>query len=245
MKAKQVLLNGIIQNPVFVLALGLCPTLGTSTHLESALFMGLATLFVLLCSNFIISLLKNVIPSSVRIPAYILIVATFVTVVQILMTRYFPSISTALGNYIALIVVNCIILGRAEAFASKNSVWHSVLDALSMGLGFIFAICLLGFTREIFGYNSLTLFGIDGTVSTVLGTSFTPISILVQPAGGFIVLGLLTAAFNAINAFINKKIENKAFRDRIRIKNTNDSQKAKFENEQTQKVQSQPLKESE
>ncbi|MDD4276044.1 MAG: electron transport complex subunit E [Clostridia bacterium] len=242
MKAKQVLLNGILQNPVFVLALGMCPTLGTSTTLESALFMGLSTLFVLICSNFIISLLRKIIPSSVRIPAYILIVATFVTVLEIIMARFLPEISMALGNYLALIVVNCIILGRAEAFASKNSVWLSMLDGISMGLGFVFSICLLGLTREALGANTLKLFNID----SVFGASYTPIAILVKPAGGFLVLGLYAATFNAIYEQINKKNEDKKFKQKIKEQSRKVDDKTILEgqNKTSQGIQAQPKEES-
>jgi len=242
MKAKQVLLNGILQNPVFVLALGMCPTLGTSTTLESALFMGMATLFVLICSNFIISLLKKVIPNSVRIPAYILLVATFVTVLEIIMAKFLPEISLALGNYLALIVVNCIILGRAEAFASKNSVWFSVLDGISMGLGFVFSICLLGLTREVLGANTLTLFNLE----SVFGAGYTPIAILVKPAGGFLVLGLYAAAFNAIFDAINKKNEDKKFKQKIKQQSQKVDDKAVLEaqNKASQSIQAKPKEES-
>ena len=238
MKAKSVLLNGIIQNPVFVLALGMCPTLGTSTTLESALFMGLATLFVLICSNFIISLLRKVIPNSVRIPAYILLVATFVTVLEILMAKFLPDISLALGNYLALIVVNCIILGRAEAFASKNTVWLSVLDGISMGLGFLFSLCLLGVTREILGANTLTLFNIDSG----LIAGYTPIAILIKPAGGFLVLGLYAAAFNAIYDVVNKKNEDKKFKQKLKQQAQMAEEKTVLEaqNKVAQGVQAQP-----
>lgn len=149
------LTRGIIrENPTFVMLLGMCPTLGVTTSALNGLGMGIATLFVLLLSNCAISLVKNIIPNKVRIPCFIVIAATFVTVVDLLMAAYFPNLHATLGIFIPLIVVNCLILGRAEAFASKNSVFQSALDALGMGIGFTLALTLLGLVREVLGSGS-------------------------------------------------------------------------------------------
>ena len=159
MKAKDIALDGIIrQNPTLKLVLGTCPTLALTTAAMNGVGMGLAVIFVLACSNVIISLLRNIIPNKVRIPAYILIIATFVTIVRMVLNRFAPSIARAMGTYLPLIVVNCIILGRAEAFASKNPVWSSFLDGIFMGLGFMIALTLMGAVREILGAGAF--FGI-------------------------------------------------------------------------------------
>ncbi|MBQ9474118.1 MAG: electron transport complex subunit E [Bacteroidales bacterium] len=186
MKATQIIKNGLIsENPTWVLVLGMCPTLATTTSAVNGMCMGLATAFVLMMSNIVISLLKSVIPDKVRIPAFIVVIATFVTVVQLFMAAYLPDLNESLGLFIPLIVVNCIVLGRAEAFASKNNVWHSLLDGLFMGLGFTWALTLVGMVREmlgsgsIFGYNFIG--GNDGMLLFIL------------PPGGFICLGLLMA----------------------------------------------------
>ena len=156
MKAKDIALDGVIrQNPTLKLVLGTCPTLALTTAAINGVGMGLAVIFVLTCSNVIISLLRNVIPSKVRIPAYILIIATFVTIVRMALNYLAPSIAKAMGTYLPLIVVNCIILGRAEAFASKNPVGASALDGIFMGLGFMLALTLMGAVREILGAGSV------------------------------------------------------------------------------------------
>ena len=148
----KVFINGLItENPTFVLLLGMCPTLGTTSSAANGMGMGLATAFVLVCSNMAISLLKNVIPDKVRIPGFIVVIATFVTVVDMLMQAYVPSLYASLGLFIPLIVVNCIVLGRAEAFAAKNNVVRSMFDGLGIGLGFTFALTLLGAVRELLG----------------------------------------------------------------------------------------------
>ena len=191
MKNKSILLNGIInENPVFVLLLGMCPTLGTTTSALNGLAMGLATAFVLICSNAVISLLKNLIPNRVRIPAFIVIIAAFVTVVQMCMEAYTPSLYASLGIYIPLIVVNCIVLGRAEAFASKNGILPSGLDGLGSGLGFTLGLTLLGAVRELLGTGklfSLTIFPDDyGALLFVLAP------------GAFIGLGYLIVIVNKV-----------------------------------------------
>ena len=169
------------QNPVFVQVLGMCPALAVTNTAVNAIAMGVATLFVLLMSNLIVSLLRNAIPKQVRIATYILIIATFVTVVDYVMQAITPDVHAALGAFISLIVVNCIILGRAEAFASKSSVGRSLLDALGMGLGFTFALLCLGGIREILGSGQL--FGL-----MILPENFEPWVVMGLPAGGFLVL---------------------------------------------------------
>ena len=155
-KPAKTLLNGILkENPIFGLVLGMCPTLATTTSADNGMFMGLATMFVLVCSNVVISLLKNLIPDKVRIPSFIVVIATFVTLVQLLMQAYLPAVNDKLGLFIPLIVVNCIVLGRAEAFAAKNSVGLSALDGLGMGLGFTLALTILGSIREFLGTGAI------------------------------------------------------------------------------------------
>ncbi len=186
------LTRGIIkENPTFVMLLGMCPTLGVTTSAANGLGMGLATLFVLILSNFAISSVKNVIPDMVRIPCYIVIIASFVTVVDLLMAAYLPSLHARLGIFIPLIVVNCIILGRAEAFASKNTIWQSVLDAVGMGIGFTGALTLLGIVREILGMGS------------VFGWKFVAedadtMMLFIMPPGAFLALAGLVIVFNKI-----------------------------------------------
>ena len=183
-----ILLRGIIlENPVLVLVLGTCPTLAQTTNVIGALGMGIAATLVLICSNAVISALRKLIPDIVRIPCYIVIIATFLTVVQLLMHAYLPDIYDLMGVYLALIVVNCIILGRAEMFARKNGVIDSAIDGLGMGLGFTCAITLICAVRELFGAG--TLLGVQ-----VMPAGYMPMDLLVKPAGGFIVLGCLIAA---------------------------------------------------
>ncbi|MBO7556479.1 MAG: electron transport complex subunit E [Alphaproteobacteria bacterium] len=184
------LTRGIIrENPVFVMMLGMCPTLGVTTSMQNGLGMGLATLFVLMMSNIFISLVKSLIPNMVRIPCYIVMIASFVTIINLLMEAYLPALHEQLGIYIPLIVVNCIILGRAEAFASKNNVWQSLMDALGMGLGFTLALTLLGATREILGSGSLL--GIS-----LFGENAYPILLFIMPPGAFLALAGLIMVFN-------------------------------------------------
>ncbi len=186
------LYNGLIrENPTFVLTLGMCPTLAVTTSAINGLGMGLTTMVVLALSNAFISLLRKVIPDKVRIPAFIVIIASFVTVMELLLEAYLPSLYDALGIYIPLIVVNCIILGRAESFASKNPVILSLFDGIGMGLGFTFALTCIGMVRELLGSGKL--FGV-----TVMPQSFTPVSIFVMAPGAFFVLALLTAVQNQI-----------------------------------------------
>lgn len=189
MKAKDIILNGLIkENPTWVLILGMCPTLATTTSAVNGLCMGLATAFVLMMSNIVISLLKSLIPDKVRIPAFIVVIATFVTVVQLVMQAYIPALYDSLGLFIPLIVVNCVVLGRAEAFASKNNVWHSTLDGLFMGLGFTWALTLVGLVRELLGTGCIFGHSLIGGADGML--------LFILPPGGFICLGLLMALIN-------------------------------------------------
>ena len=185
-KALSTVLNGILrENPVFALVLGMCPTLATTTSAINGMSMGLATTFVLVCSNVVISLLKNLIPDKVRIPAFIVVIATFVTMVQLLMQAYLPSIYDVLGLFIPLIVVNCIVLGRAEAFAAKNTVGLSALDGLGMGLGFSLSLTLIGAVRELLGTGCV--FGLN-----IYSETYCMLIFVLAP-GAFIVLGYLMA----------------------------------------------------
>jgi H+/Na+-translocating ferredoxin:NAD+ oxidoreductase subunit E len=181
------------ENAVFKLLLGLCPVLAVTTSAENGLGMGLATTFVLICSNFVVALLRKLIPSKVRIPAFIIVIATFVTVVQLSMEAWVYGLYQALGIFIPLIVVNCLILGRAEAFASKNPVSRSVFDGIGMGLGFTLALFILGAVREIFGSGAIM--GID-----IFGASYQPMLLMILPPGAFIALGLLLAGMNKFEA---------------------------------------------
>ncbi len=183
--------NGIIPgNPVFVLLLGMCATLGTTSSAMNGLMMGLATAAVLVCSNAVVSMLKSFIPDKVRIPAYIVVIASFVTVLQLVVNAWLPALNESLGIFIPLIVVNCILLGRAEAFAGKNGVFSSILDGLGCGIGFIFALTLLGGTREFLGTGSL--FGVN-----IYPEDYGMLLFVLAP-GAFIALGYLIAIVNKI-----------------------------------------------
>ena len=187
----KVFLNGLIkENPTFVLLLGMCPTLGTTSSALNGMSMGLATTFVLICSNIVIALLKKFIPDMVRIPAYIVVIASFVTLLQMLMQAYLPSLYASLGLFIPLIVVNCIILGRAEAFAAKNTALPSLFDGLGMGLGFTWALTLLGAVRELLGTGAVFGFTLLPSAANML--------VFVLAPGAFIVLGYLIAIVNKI-----------------------------------------------
>ena len=177
------------QNAAFRLLLGMCPTLAVTTSASNGLGMGLATTFVLVCSNAAVAALRNVIPPQVRIPCYVVLIATFVTVVQLCMEAFVYTLYQALGIFIPLIVVNCIILGRAEAFASRNGVWPALADGAGMGVGFTLALFVLGAVREVLGSGAL--FGLP-----LFGTGYQPLLLLILPPGAFIALGLLLAAMN-------------------------------------------------
>ncbi|MBR5232665.1 MAG: electron transport complex subunit RsxE [Clostridia bacterium] len=198
-----VLLKGILrENPVFVLILGTCPTLATTTTVKGAFAMGLAAAAVLICSNAVVSLLRKIIPDSMRIPCYIVIIAGFVTIVQMIMHAFLPELYELLGVYLALITVNCIILGRAEMFAGKNTVGKSILDGIGMGLGFTIAMLAMATIREVFGAG--TFFGIE-----IPFLSTHTIDILIKAPGGLMVYGLLIAVVNIITK--GKAIKKKEF----------------------------------
>lgn len=198
MNQKQNFLKGIIkENPVFVMLLGMCPTLGVTSSAMNGLGMGVATLFVLLMSNIVVSLIKKQIPAKVRIPAFIIIIASFVTIVEMVLEAFIPFLYEQLGIFIPLIVVNCLILGRAESFASKQNFYSSVIDALGMGIGFVIALTLLGATREILGNGSLF------EMKFVAENANTFI-LFILPPGAFIALAYLAAVFNKMT-FVNSK----------------------------------------
>jgi electron transport complex protein RnfE len=187
----KVLINGVIkENPIFVLLLGMCPTLATTSSAINGMSMGLATMFVLICSNMVISMLKNVIPDMVRIPAYIVVIATFVTIIEMAMNAYVPALADSLGIFIPLIVVNCIVLGRAESFASKNGVFASIFDGAGMGLGFTLSLSVLGGIRELLGTGKI--FSIN-----IYPEQYGSLLFVLAP-GAFIVLGYLIAIFNKL-----------------------------------------------
>ncbi len=191
MKKSKIFINGLItENPIFVLLLGMCPTLGTTSSAINGLSMGLATTFVLTCSNLAISILKNLIPDQVRIPAYIVVIASFVTVVQMVMEAFLPALYDSLGLFIPLIVVNCIVLGRAESFAAKNGISNSIFDGLGIGLGFSLALTLLGSVREFLGTGKI--FSLS-----IYPESFGSLIFVLAP-GAFIALGYLIAIINKL-----------------------------------------------
>ena len=183
----------ITSNPIFVLALGLCPALATTTSLENALGLSAAVTFVLLASNTIISLIRNFIPSTVRIPVFIVIIAAFVTIANMVFQAYVPALHDALGIYLPLIVAYCVVLGRAEAFASRNTVTRSIADALGIGIGFTLALVLISSIREILGTGGISIFGND--LFTLPGLGDNPVYIFILPTGAFLVVGLLLALF--------------------------------------------------
>ena len=193
MNSLKIIANGLIkENPTFVLLLGMCPTLATTTSLINGISMGLSTAFVLICSNIAISLIKNLTPDAVRIPVFVVVIASFVTVLQMCLAAFFPSINSSLGLYIPLIVVNCIILGRAEAFACKHGALDSMLDGIGVGLGFTLGLSLLGFLRELLG------------TGCVMGIRLLPetagMLLFILPPGAFITLGYLIAVVNRLRA---------------------------------------------
>lgn len=181
--------RGILaENPILILALGLCPSLAVSTSLANGIGMGLAVTFVLACSNAIISMIRGIVPAKVRIPIFIVVIATFVSIVQLVLRAYLPDLDRQLGIFVPLIVVNCIILGRAEAFASKHNVFRSLLDGLVMGLGFTFALCILASIRELLGSNKL--FGL------LVIPGFTPMTAFILAPGGFFTIALVMSIVN-------------------------------------------------
>lgn len=218
MNRLQIITNGIVKNnPTFVLVLGMCPTLGTTTSAVNGLGMGVATMAVLVMSNLVISLIKGIIPDKVRIPAFIVVIASFVTIIQMLMQAFVPGLYAALGVFIPLIVVNCIILGRAEAFASKNSAFDSVLDGIGIGLGFTLALTVVGAVREVLGSGAIfgrnvdvlvhdglrhagEFFGIhywNSDYVSFINSDFMPMIFVLAP-GAFLVLGYVMVLFNKL-----------------------------------------------
>lgn len=194
-----VFMNGLLnENPTFRLLLGMCPTLAISTAASQGIGMGLATTFVLVFSNMVISLLRKVIPERVRIPSFIVVIATFVTIIDLIIKAYLPSMSSSLGIYIPLIVVNCIIFARAEAFAFKNPVLPSIVDGLGMGLGFTCSLTLLSSVREIIGSGKW--FGMQ-----IMPAGYRPMSVIISPSGGFLTLGILILIVNAVVKYIEKR----------------------------------------
>lgn len=194
-----VFFNGIIpENPTFRLVLGMCPTMAISTAAINGIGMGLAATFVLVGSNFVISLLRKFIPDKIRIPAFVVVIAAFVTIVQLLLKAFVPVLDKALGLFIPLIVVNCIILARAEAYASKNGPLHSIMDGLGMGMGFTLAITLIACIREILGNG--TIFGMN-----IMGAAYEPALLVILPPGGFIMLGSLLGLLNKLTAKTKKE----------------------------------------
>lgn len=177
------------ENPVFRLALGLCPTLAVTSSVENGVGMGIAATIVLVSSNFIISIVRNMVPKKIRIPIFITIIATFVTIVEMLMQAYYPALHKSLGIFVPLIVVNCIILGRAEAFASRNKVIFSIIDGIGMGIGFTLSLILISTVREILGNGSI--YGMS-----ILPSSYKPVLLMILPPGAFLTLGYLLGFFN-------------------------------------------------
>ncbi len=189
------------ENPIFRLVLGMCPALAVTTSLENSLGMGVAATFVLLCSNIVISSVRNLIPSKVRIPCFIVVIATFVTVVDLVMNAYAPALHASLGLFIPLIVVNCVILGRAEAYASKHPLLLSIADGIGMGIGFTLGLAVLGTCREVLGAGTITVWG---DLKFQVG-SYSPMILMVLAPGGFIALGCLLGGMNHLQAFMAKR----------------------------------------
>jgi electron transport complex protein RnfE len=197
---KQNVIKGLFkENPTFVLILGMCPTLGTTTSLYSGLGMGLSVLFVLIITNVLISMIRKIVPSDIRIPVYIVVIATVVTLIEWLINAYIPRLYDELGIYLPLIVVNCIVLGRAETYASSNTVYNSMWDAIGMGLGFTLGLSTLAFTRELLGTGGVALLGFT------LFDANSAASFLIQPTGAFLTLGLLIGIINTVRIDREKK----------------------------------------
>lgn len=197
---KQNVIKGLIkENPTFVLILGMCPTLGVTTSLENGLGMGLSVLFVLILTNSLISLIRNIVPNEIRIPVYIIVIALVVTLLEWILQAYNPTLYNSLGIFLPLIVVNCIILGRAEAYASENTIFDSIFDAIGMGLGFTLGLSTLSFVRELLGTGSVNLLGFTLFEANVAA------SFLVQPSGAFLTLGLIIGIINTIKVDKAKK----------------------------------------
>lgn len=209
MNKLQIISSGIVKNnPTFVLVLGMCPTLGTTTSAENGMGMGLATMAVLIMSNLVISLIKNIIPDKVRIPAFIVVIASFVTIIQMLMQAYVPALYGALGVFIPLIVVNCIILGRAEAFASKNGVLASAVDGLTQGIGYTVALVCMCVIRELLGSGTFGKGVISADGVRILPSQY-PAMLMILPVGGFLTLACLIAFTQWFNRHLAEKAAKK------------------------------------
>lgn len=211
-RIKDIFSKALKENPIFALFLGLCPVLAVSNSFDSAFGMSLAVIVVLSITNMIISAIRKIVPNEIRIPVYIIIIATVVTVVKMLMSAFMAPVYNSLGVYLSLIVVNCIILGRAEAYASKNSVLDSLFDAIGMGIGFLIAICSIAIVREFFGTSGLVFtnpFNGKEIFSFVIAEGKYAIGILTAPAGAFLIFGLLTAVINAISISKSNKQKEK------------------------------------
>lgn len=201
---RKVLSNGIVrENPTFRLVLGICPTLAVTTAAENGFWMGLAVIFVLTCSNVLVAALRNIIPPKIRIPCFIVIIATFVTIVDLVMHAYMPEMYNILGIFIPLIVVNCIILARAEAFASKNTVPLAAADGIGMGIGFTIAVILIGAIREFLGTGNIMVMGT--ALLGAGGAGFEPAIIMILPPGAFITYGLVLGALNSLQARADRR----------------------------------------
>ncbi len=210
----EIIKNGLItDNPTLVQLIGMCPTLAVTTSVVNALGMGVAVIIVLIFSNLFISLLRKIIPSQVRIAAYIVVISGFVTAVELILKAYFPSISDSLGLFIPLIVVNCIILARAESFASKNPPIESMLDGMAMGGGFTLALTVIGFIRELLGTGKVFAARDGSGGVALLGTSYSPATVFVLPAGAFLTLAFVVAAVQAIRNHIAEKREKERVND--------------------------------
>lgn len=199
----KIILNGIFkENPIFVLVLGLCSSLAVTTTFEKSYMMGLCVLFVIVCSNFLVSLIKKLIPESVKIPVFIVIIATFVTILGVLLEKYVPNLYSSLGVYLSLITVNCLVLGRALSVASKEKITTSILDGIGVGIGFMLSLMLIGLIREILGSNTLTLVNDLSSVfkTRLIYKNIIPFSLplFITPAGAFFTIGFLLALFNLI-----------------------------------------------
>lgn len=203
MRYRDVLKNGIIdENPTFVQLLGMCPTLAVTTSVSNSIGMGLSATFVLMCSNLAISLVRKLVPNKIRIASYVVIIATFVSIIEMLLKAYLPALSESLGMFVPLIVVNCIILARAESFAAKNKPLPSALDGIGMGLGFTGALTIIGTVREIIGNGTFLGF-------SIFGASYNPALIFILPPGAFLVLGMVIAVINIITDKKAAREENK------------------------------------
>ena len=212
---KENLLKGLFkENPILVSMLGLCPTLAITTSLENALGMGIAFIFVLLMSNMVISAIRKIVPSEIRIPIYIVIIATFVTIVEMIMSAFLPALSESLGLFISLIVVNCVVLGRAEAYASKNTVFDSAIDAIGMGIGYTMILALIATVREILGTGMITVWGdLVINLNKIFGSEETLdvfSSFFISPSGAYLVLGILFGVVATVRIKKQKKEEAKA-----------------------------------